>query len=166
MSTIKCNQQFMNTYGTIPCVGEQATNFLLTDTQLNLLELKKDFINQNILINVYPSLDTNVCFESMMTFCKIAEDSNLKVLGVSMDTPFALKRISSKLNSDITLLSDIKNRHFGTNYGVTIADGPLAGFLARAVFLLDSSHTIRHVELVEDISQQPNYKLIIDLLKS
>ena len=59
----------------------------------------------------------------------------------------------------------MRNRSFGSAYGVVIADGPLAGFLARSVFLLDKSHNIIYKELVADISKAPNYEGILELIR-
>ena len=119
-------------------------------------------MNKPVLINVYPSLDTSVCFALVQKIHTELNKSNIVVLCVSMDTPFALQRIANKLAFDkINLLSDLKNRYFGARYGVTIADGPLGGLLARAVFLLDAEHARIYRELVEDVAMPPNYEAIL-----
>jgi thiol peroxidase len=162
MNEIKCNTALMHTYGELPELNQQAPDFILTDVNLEPRSLAVDYAHQPVLINVYPSLDTSVCFASVEKFHKALKGKEIIILGVSMDTPFALKRISSKLEyKNINLLSDIKNRYFGSSYGVTIVDGPLGGFLARAVFLLDDNHILRHRELVEDIAKPPNYEEIL-----
>ena len=152
----------MHTYGELPALNQKAPNFSLTDMNLETRSLEKDYMNKPVLINVYPSLDTSVCFASVQTFCTELNKSNIIVLGVSMDTPFALQRIANQLVFDkMNLLSDLKNRYFGASYGVTIADGPLGGLLARAVFLLDAEHTLIYRELVEDVAKPPNYDAIL-----
>ena len=82
-----------------------------------------------------------------------------------MDLPFALSRVNAgeKLD-DILLLSDFRNREFGDLYNLTIADGPLAGLLARAVIVLDKSHKIAYTELVSDVSKPPNYDKAIEAI--
>ncbi len=97
----------------------------------------------------------------MQCFCEITAGTNLTVMGVSMDTPFALQRIAPSLGHDVLLLSDMRNRYFDTDYGVTIVDGPLGGFLARAVFLLDATHHVQHIEMVSDVSRPPSYETIL-----
>jgi thiol peroxidase len=79
-----------------------------------------------------------------------------------MDLPFALKRVQTgeKLEN-VMLLSDFRNRDFGELYGLTIAEGPLAGLLARAVILLDKEHNVIYHELVHDITSAPNYEEIL-----
>ena len=157
----------MHTYGELPELNQKAPDFVLTDVDLEARNLAKDYANKAVLINVYPSLDTDVCFASMEKFHSELKQKNVVILGVSMDTPFALKRISNKLEyKNLNLLSDFKNRYFGANYGVTIADGPLGGFLARAVFLLDKEHTLIYRELVEDIAAPPNYDAIFAQVKA
>ncbi|MDF1646054.1 MAG: thiol peroxidase [Legionellaceae bacterium] len=165
MSEIKCNDATMHTYGQLPEINQKAPDFLLTDIDLKNRTLEKDYANQAVLINVYPSLDTSVCFESLKKFHADLKEKNIMMLGVSMDTPFALKRITNSLDfKNIHLLSDIKNRYFGASYGVTIACGPLGGFLTRAVFLLDETHSLIHRELVENIANPPHYEAILSKL--
>ena len=162
MSEIKCNDAIMHTFGDLPELNQQAPDFTLTDMNLEPRSLSIDYAGKPVLILVYPSLDTSVCFASLKKLHHELKGKNIVILGVSMDTPFALKRISSQLEYDnINLLSDIKNRYFGSSYGVTIADGPLGGFLARAVFFLDDNHRLIHRELVENISNLPSYEQIL-----
>jgi thiol peroxidase len=155
----------MNTVGELPNIGERAPNFELVDINLQHRFLDSDYKGKTVLINIYPSLDTDVCFRSVERFIEDLKNEDVYILGVSTDTPFALYRISKKLNSNkLHLLSDAQKNNFGTHYGVTIADGPLIGFLARATLLLDADHTIIHQELVTDITKAPNYKAILDKL--
>lgn len=165
MTKLTCNGTHMNTEGEIPALGTRAPNFELVDINLEHRSLAADFAGKGVLINVYPSLDTNVCFESEEKFSQELKDKDLHELGVSIDTPFALKRISKALNFEkIILLSDVQKHEFGRRFGLNISDGPLQGFLARAVFLLDVEHTILHQELVSDIANPPNYQAIFDKL--
>ena len=46
---------------------------------------------------------------------------------------------------------------FGTDYGVTIVDGPLAGLLARAVVVIGADGKVAYTELVPEIAQEPDY---------
>ena len=165
MSRIKCNGTAMNTYGELPELHQIAPNFALCDMNLECKTLFEDYKGSSILINVYPSLDTSVCFSSINKFHNDLKDRDILILGVSMDTPFALKRISKLLDlTNINLLSGMRNRQFGSSYGVTIIDGPLGGFLARAVFLLDAEHKLIYRELVEDLANTPNYNAILDIV--
>ncbi|HBI21372.1 MAG TPA: thiol peroxidase [Legionella sp.] len=161
MSTICLKDKEMAIYGELPNIGAQAPSFILSDEDLNLVILD-DFKNQPLLINIYPSIDTTVCFESVVTFNQQLRDKKVAVICVSMDLPFAIKRIHQQgALEQVTILSDFRNRDFGNLYGVTIANGPLAGLLARAVIVLDAHHKVVYRELVKDISNPPNYKAAI-----
>jgi thiol peroxidase len=161
MSTICLKDKEMAVYGELPNIGEQAPSFILSDEDLNLVILD-DFKNKPLLINIYPSIDTTVCFESVKIFNQQLKGKNVGVICVSMDLPFAIKRIHQQGTLEqVTILSDFRNRDFGNLYGVTIANGPLAGLLARAVIVLDSNHKVVYRELVKDISNPPDYKAAI-----
>ena len=167
MGTVFLKEQQLHTYGDLPKIGTAAPNFVATRTDLSTCSLD-DFKNKAILINVYPSIDTQVCFESVKKFQDAAlTHQSIEILCLSMDLPFALQRVAKgeKLTS-ITFLSDFRNREFGDLYGLTIADGPLAGLLARAILVLDTHHHIVYHELVTDISKPPNYSLALDQLSA
>ena len=59
--------------------------------------------------------------------------------------------------NNVDLLSDFRNREFGEQYGLTILDGPLAGLLARAVIIVDANQRVTYTELVDDITNSPDY---------
>ena len=165
MSMIQCGDENMNTFGELPLLNKKAPDFFACNMNLEDVTLSEAYQNEPVLINVFPSIDTSVCFSSITNFQEKLVGSEVKIICISMDTPFALQRSSKSLSLDkVTLLSDMRNRSFGGAYGVVIADGPLAGFLARSVFLLDKSHNIIHKELVADISKAPNYDGILELI--
>jgi thioredoxin-dependent peroxiredoxin len=166
MAEIYCKGEKFFTCGNIPPIGSQAPDFFATKTDLSTCSLD-DFKEQAVLFDVYPSIETSVCFESVKKFQEIAVAyPHISIVCISMDLPFALSRVEKgeQLNG-ITLLSDFRNREFGDVYGLTIGNGPLAGLLARAVILLDPRHQVIYQELVDDISTCPNYNLLLDILK-
>lgn len=165
MSTIHMRDLDLHTYGELPLIGEKAPDVVLTKTDLSTVSLE-DFSGKAILLNVYPSIDTNVCFNSVKTFNQAAIDhKDLLIACVSMDLPFALQRISVGEQFDnLLFLSDYRNREFGDLFGLTIADGPLAGLLARAVIVLDKDHKVIYHELVDEITEQPNYEKALKAL--
>ncbi len=166
MSTIKVKGNECHTHGQLPAVGETAPDFALCRTDLSVVTLA-DFAGKPMLINIYPSIDTSVCFESVKQFNKaVSESKGMIVACVSMDLPFALQRIAAGESfEDVLLLSDFRNRDFGDLYGLTIADGPLAGLLARAVIVLDSAHKVVYYELVKDVGNPPNYEAALAAVK-
>lgn len=166
MSIIQMKNTDMHTFGELPKLQSQAPEFILTKPDLSTVSLA-DFSGKAVLLNVYPSVDTQVCYESVKTFNQASDlDDDLIIACISMDLPFALQRIQIGESLDnIQFLSDFRNREFGDSYGLTIADGPLAGLLARAVIVLDKEHKVIHQELVADISNPPNYQAALESLK-
>lgn len=168
MATIHLQEVEMHTHGEMPAIGSQAPDVPLTKTDLSTIRIS-DFDNVGMLINVYPSIDTSVCFDSVKNFQKqLPNNNNTQLICVSMDLPFSLQRIATGENDlkDILFLSDFRNREFGEAYGLTIADGPLAGILARAVIVLDKSHQVVYTELVSDVSNPPNYEAALAALNT
>lgn len=155
------------TSGELPPIGSLAPDFYSTKTDLSTCSLS-DFKEQCVLIDVYPSIETEICFKSVKKFQNIAlENPNIAVLCLSMDLPFTLRRVEKGEDfQNVILLSDFRNREFGDLFGLTIINGPLAGLLARAVIILDKHHRIVYHELVQDISNPPNYRLALKSLKS
>ena len=120
-----------------------------------------------ILLNVFPSIDTNVCFDSVKKLDDFAKQHNdVVILCVSMNLPFALCRVAKHESIEkVTLLSDFRNRDFGSSYGLTIEDSKLAGLLARAVIIIDETGHIIHADLVDDISQPADIDKAISIME-
>jgi thioredoxin-dependent peroxiredoxin len=84
-----------------------------------------------------------------------------------MDLPFAQKRFcGSEGIENIQTLSDHREASFGRAYGVLIKEGPLQRVLARALFVVDTNDTIRYVEIVPEIAQEPNYDAALNALRT
>ena len=167
MPQIKMKDLAMHTYEGFPKVGQTAPNFALTKIDLSTTVLS-DYANKTVLLNIYPSIDTQVCFNSVKHFNENIshQHNNVIIACVSMDLPFALKRIGeAEKFENIELLSDFRNREFGNTYGLTIADGPLAGLLARAIIIIDPQQKIVYTELVKDITNPPNYEEALKHIK-
>ena len=112
------------------------------------------------MLNIFPSLDTDVCATSVRKFnAEASKLDNTVVVCVSKDLPFAHKRFCSTEGLDNVLTaSDFRDGNFGESYGVTITTGPLAGLHSRAVVVLDESGVVRYTEQVPEIVQEPDYK--------
>ena len=90
---------------------------------------------------------------------------DLVILVVSADLPFAQKRFcETEQVHNVHTLSMMRNKDFGKAYGILIEDGPLAGILARSVFVLDEKDHILYCELVSEITQEPNYHKAADVI--
>ena len=166
MTTIALDEQIFHTSGKLPALGKQAPLVELSKTDLSTVTFD-DFPNQAILLNIYPSIDTQMGLESVRYFKqRLKHQVNLVIACVSMDLPFALRRIlSGESLEDIFFLSDFRNHRFGELFGLKIVDGPLSGMLARAVIVLNKNHKVVYTELVRDLSNQPNYKSALEHLE-
>lgn len=154
--------------GNLPKVGDKAPDFKLIKQDLSEIGLK-DFSGKVKILVAVPSLDTAVCALETKKFNeKAAKEEGIATIIVSGDLPFAMKRFCSTEGIDSPNLitgSQFKDFSFSKNYGTHIAAGPLAGLSARAVFVLDGNDTVRYVELVPEIGQEPNYDTILSEAK-
>ena len=162
--TLKGNK--FSTIGDLPKVGSKSPDFKLVGTDLSEKSLS-DFEGK-IVLNIFPSLDTETCAMSVRTFNqKVASLDNTTVLCISRDLPFAHGRFCTTEGIDkVVNLSDFRNRDFGQNYQLDIADGPLAGLHSRAVIVLDENKNVVYSEQVPEIVDEPNYDKAIDAAKS
>jgi len=159
MAQITFKSQPIHTVGELPAVGKPAPDFVLTKTDLSDVSLA-DFSGKKIVLNIFPSIDTEVCAMTVRRFnSEIDRFQNAVALCVSLDLPFAHGRFcgAEGLNNVISV-SELRNRDFGDDYGVRIQDGPLAGLLARAVVIVDGNGTVTYTELVPEIAQEPDYE--------
>jgi thiol peroxidase len=152
--------------GVFPGKDLPAKNF--TAVLQDLSETTLDaFKGTKVVLNVFPSIDTDVCATSVRTFNqKAAAIGNTKVVCLSFDLPFALKRFCGAEGiENVQTASLFRNPEFATDYGVLIADGPLKGLTARAVFVVDEAGKIIHAQLVDDITHEPDYDAALAALK-
>ncbi|HFI7953525.1 TPA: thiol peroxidase [Escherichia coli] len=150
----------------IPQVGSKALTFTLVAKDLSDVTLN-NFVGKRKVLNIFPSIDTDVCAASVRKFNKIAtEINNTVVLCISADLPFAQSRFcdTENLNNIITL-STFRNVEFLQNYGVKISDGPLKGLAARAIVIIDENDNVLFSELVNEITTEPDYETVLTALK-
>ena len=148
----------VSTSGSLPGVGSTVPDFSLTRGDMSDVSLK-DFAGKRKVLNIVPSLDTGVCAASARQFNKsIKEYGDTVVLTISRDLPFAQGRFCEANGIDeVVTLSELRNRNFGSEYGIEMTDGPLAGLLGRAVIVVDQQNTVLYTELVPEIAQEPDY---------
>lgn len=158
MATIKLGDNNIKTVGSLPKVGDTAPDFNLTAQDLSTKNLA-DFKGSRVVMNIFPSIDTNVCATSVRKFNEKATGlQNTKVLCISKDLPFAQKRfVNDEEIENVINLSDFRDGSFGSNYGVEMINGDLRGLLSRAVVVLDENGRVIHTEQVPDIGQEPDY---------
>jgi thiol peroxidase len=156
MAQITLRGNPINTVGELPAVGSPAPSFTLIGTDLG--EVTSDqFSGKPLLLNIFPSVDTPVCSSSVREFNERAASTGTAVLCVSNDLPFALKRFCGAEGIDNVTTASAFRGTFGEDFGITVADGPMAGLLGRAVVVVGADGNVVYTELVPEIGQEPNY---------
>lgn len=165
MANITLQGNPISTIGELPAVHSQAPDFTLTKTDLSACSLK-DFAGKTVVLNIFLSLDTSVCAASVRRFNVEANRlANTVVLCISADLPFALKRFCEGEGLDNVIpLSVFRSPEFGRDYGLTIADGPLAGLLSRSIVIIGEDGKVIYTEQVPETSQEPDYEAALDAL--
>jgi thioredoxin-dependent peroxiredoxin len=142
-------------------VGDTAPEVHLTaaDLSIKTLDDLTDHGKRAALLIVVPSLDTPTCnIESQKFNKRVTELSGVKPYIVSMDLPFAMTRWNNENEGTIDVLSDYRDHRFGFDYGVRIKE---TGLLMRSNFLIGPDKKLAYVEIVPEISHEPNYDATI-----
>jgi len=163
MADIKFKGEDVKTSGTLPKVGSKAPNFTLVKSDLSETKLS-DYNGKYLVLNIFPSLDTGVCAASVRRFNKEAANlSNTVILAVSADLPFASGRFCTTEGIENVIPASVyRNPEFAKDYGLLMTDGPLKGLLARTVIVVNPEGNISYIELVPEITQEPNYQAAIN----
>lgn len=164
-TTITMGGTPIHTVGKLPAVGTEFKNSELTATDMKEKKLS-DFKGKYIILNIFPSVNTGVCSKSVRKFNEDAAGlKNTTVLCISKDLPFAQKAFCGAEGiKNVVMLSDFRD-HFGMNYGVQIADGPLRGLLSRAVIVVNPAGKIVYEQQVPEIGHEPDYSSAIAAVK-
>ena len=158
MGTIRFEDSTYQTYGDLPAVGSNAPDISLVNTKLANVSLA-NWIGMRKIMNIFVSIDTDVCAKSVIEFDRLGEGcDDVALLMVSYDLPFAHARFAEEHKlENVTGLSAIRHAGFGENYGVQITDGPLAGMFSRAIVVIDENNTVVHNEHIDELETEPDY---------
>lgn len=165
MATVTLKGNPINTSGNLPEIGTKAPDFTLVKTDLSTTSLS-DYKGQAVVLNIFPSIDTGTCAQSVRQFNKeLNEIDDIKVLCISRDLPFAQARFCGAEGLDnVVNLSDFRDNSFGKTYGLDFIDGPLEGLHSRVIIVIDENGIITHTEQVSEIIDEPNYKAAFEAL--
>jgi thioredoxin-dependent peroxiredoxin len=162
MATTLLGENTVHTVGDLPAVGTKAPDFTLTSGDFT--DVTKTAGKRTVL-DIFPSIATGVCQTGVRRFNELAADlDNTEVICVSQDLPFAVANFCAAEDLDAVLVGSAFRSGFGTDYGVTMADGSWRGLLARAVVVLDEDGTVLHAELTSAIGVEPDYDAAIAAL--
>lgn len=166
MATITLKGNAITTVGELPTIGEKAPNFELTAVDLSKKSLN-DFKGINLILNIFPSVDTGTCAASVRNFNKTAAElENTKVICISRDLPFAQNRFCGAEGiENVVMLSDFNTGQFGKDYGLEINAGPLNGLHSRCIVVINSEGQVIYTEQVTETVDEPNYAAALASLK-
>lgn len=125
-----------------------------------------DYKDKIKIVTSFPSLDTPVCDLQVKRFNQQASSisSEVVILGISKDLPFAQRRFCDVNNiKNLEVLSDYKYSSFGINYGFLVKE---TGLLARTVAIVDKNNVVRYIQIVDDLSNAPDYDAVLKNLDS
>jgi len=143
--------------------GFSAPDFQVTAQDLKPVTLG-EFAGKIKILTSFPSLDTPVCDLQVKEFNKRATglDSEVVVIGISKDLPFAQKRFCETFEiKNVAVVSDYKTSSFGINYGLLIKE---LNLLARSVLIVDKNNIVRYLQLVPELTQAPDYEAVLKKL--
>ncbi|GAA5227160.1 thiol peroxidase [Paeniglutamicibacter antarcticus] len=154
----------VQTVGELPAVGESAPDFSFTGIDLGEVT-SAELRGKRVVLNIFPSVDTGVCAASVRRFNELAAGlDDTAVICASADLPFALGRFCGAEGIENVVPASAFRSDFGAQYGLTQADGPLRGLLARAVVVLDENGVVLHHQVVPEITTEPDYDAVLAAL--
>lgn len=146
-------------------VGQKAPEFTLKDqngNEVSLASLK----GQTVLLAFYPLDFSPVCSKEHACFTddlKQFEGLNAKVLGVSIDSPYAHKAFAEKLKITYPLLADFHPKgEVAKKFGLYLEDKGIAN---RATVILDNEGVVRYLKVYDIPQQRDNQELVAELKK-
>lgn len=159
MASVTLGGNPVHTNGDLPAVGSTAPAFSLVGNDLSEVRLA-DHAGKNVVLSIFPSIDTATCATSVRTFNeKAASLEDTVVLNVSADLPFAQSRFCGAEGiENVATASAFRSSQFAEEYGVKLIDGPLQGLCARAIVVVGTDGNVKYTELVPEIAQEPDYE--------
>ena len=149
-------------------IGQPAPDFTLYDSTKNKITLS-DLKGQNVLLLFFPLAFTSTCTAEL---CSIRDNIsfynnvNAKVFGISVDSLYTLAKYKADQNLNFTLLSDF-NKDVSSLYGslYEMFGYNMKGVSKRSAFVIDKDGIVRYAEVLENASEQPNFKNITLILE-
>ena len=167
MASTALKGNLVNLAGTEVNVGDNAPEVVVVGKDLSEIKVGGASGKTQILV-VVPSLDTAVCAAEARRFnTEAAAVEGATVTVISMDLPFAMGRFCTTEGiENLSTGSDFRNKDFANSYGVLLADGPLAGVTARAIFIVNAEGVITYKEIVPEITSEPEYEAALAAAKA
>jgi thiol peroxidase len=165
MATVTLGGNPVSTVGELPSVGSKAPAFHLTGGDLGDVSAES-LAGKRVVLNIFPSIDTPTCATSVRQFNERAATlDDTVVVCVAADLPFAMTRFCGAEGLSNVQVASTFRSSFGDDFGVKLAEGALAGLMARAVVVLDAEGTVVHSQLVPEIADEPDYDAALSALR-
>jgi thiol peroxidase len=166
MDTTKFKGTTVHLTGESINVGDKAPVATAIGTDLGDVKIGGESDKIQLIVTV-PSLDTGTCAAETRRFNQDVNNLDIcETTVVSMDLPFASERFCTTEGiRNLTVVSDYLDKEVSRAYGVLMQDGPLKGLSARTIFVVDRSGTIVYKEIVDEVTEEPNYEAALDAIK-
>jgi thiol peroxidase len=163
MATTKLGDAEVHTVGELPALGSIAPDFTLTNG--DFADVTKTPGKRTVL-DIFPTIATGVCQAGVKAFNELAPGlDNTEIIAVSQDLPLAVANFCGAEDIDGLVIGSAFRSGFGTDYGVTMADGKWRGLLARSVVVLDTDGTVLHTQITPAIGTEPDYEAAVAVLR-
>jgi glutaredoxin-dependent peroxiredoxin len=150
-------------------VGAKAPEIQLITTELKQITWQ-DYAGKNVVLLFFPLAYTSTCTKEMcetQNDLAIYQELQAEVIGISVDSPFVLKKYREEYNLQFIIASDF-NRYTINQYQIAF-DGNfsgMTGFSRRAAFVVDKNQIIKYTELITTPGVLPDFNAIKAALKA
>jgi peroxiredoxin len=149
-------------------IGQPAPQFTLFSSDLKEVSLS-DFAGKKVIVHFFPFAFTGTCTTQLCTMrdnFSFYEGMNAEVLGISVDSPFALGKFKEEQHYQFPLLSDF-NKEASKLYNAIYEEFMLGlkGVSKRAAFVVDENQNIIYAEVLESAKDLPDFAAIDALIK-
>ena len=149
-------------------IGQAAPQFILVSDELKSVALS-DYKGKKVVIHFFPMAFTGTCTTQLCTMRDsfgYYDGLNAQILGISVDSPFTLKKFKEENNYQFPLLSDF-NKEVSAAYGAIYEEFVLGlkGVSKRAAFVLNEEQNIIYAEVLEKATDLPDFNAIAEKVK-
>ena len=166
MDFVKFNGTDVTLEGNELDIGDMAPLVTIVGADLEDIEVGGPSDKVQLIVSV-PSLDTATCAAETRRFnLEVGALDICQTTVVSMDLPFASAKFCSTEGIDnLDVGSDYVDKEFSKSYGVLMTDNKLKGLCARAVFVVDRNGIITYIQVVPEVTDEPNYEEVLEAIK-
>ena len=149
--------------------GQQAPSFSLYDSDKKKITLS-DLKEYHVLLLFFPAAFTGTCTKELCSVrdnISVYNNASAKVFGISVDMVYSLSKYKEEQQLNFSLLSDF-NKEVSAAYGCLYDtfSYEMKGVSKRAAFIIDKIGIVRYAEVLEKVTDLPNFEAIQKTLQS